>query len=209
MSEEEGLVYFVLDASRNEQRVKIGTTRHLADRLKQLRGQTLTRQEPLLLALLGGGVHQERWLHQAWARYRIGGEWFSYQTELREFIQELENPIGWLLDRPSMWQFARGFCALPEVNLNSDAWDDRYEVALQRKRAEAIAWLRSQLMLDNAEGRMFGDFEDAAARVGICRAELLHAWDTLDVSGGYRLWVQENMFEQISHTAELESQADA
>jgi len=65
-----GLVYYVLDASRFELRVKIGSTTNLSERLKSLARQTMSRQQPLVLALEDGGEQREFERHQQFGEDR-------------------------------------------------------------------------------------------------------------------------------------------
>lgn len=105
----DGLIYYLLDASRAEQRLKIGYTQNLSDRLKALANETMSRQRPLVLALEAGGITLERERHDQFAALRVVGEWFRYEDPLRSFVAELPNPIGWMLDHPDLWIYAKGW----------------------------------------------------------------------------------------------------
>jgi hypothetical protein len=105
----EGLVYYLLDATRLGQRLKIGYTANLRQRLNALAAEATSRQIPLVLALETGGVAHERHLHEQFAGYRLMGEWFRYEGALLAHIRDLPNPMGWLSDRPELWRFAGGW----------------------------------------------------------------------------------------------------
>lgn len=72
------LVYFM----RNGNRVKIGTTTHLKQRIRRL----ALRPENVVL-LLDGGQHLERELHSRFDGQRVGNtEWFTYQDAIFDYI---------------------------------------------------------------------------------------------------------------------------
>jgi hypothetical protein len=108
-SDTDGLIYYLLDATRLAQRVKIGYTQDLGQRLTALASDTMMRQRPIVLALEEGGTILERKRHEQFRSLWIMGEWFDYEAELREHIAGLPNPIGWLLDRPHLWHYTRGW----------------------------------------------------------------------------------------------------
>lgn len=112
-----GLVYYVLDATHRDQRVKIGTTVDLRSRLVTLRAQTTTRQEPLVLALELGGDGVERRRHEQFADRRLTGEWhdYHYGDDLWGHVKALPNPLGWLADTPEAWPYARGWGPVPDL----------------------------------------------------------------------------------------------
>lgn len=105
-----GLVYYVLDASRLTLRVKIGFTTRLGARLEQLRSQTVTRQQPLVLALEDGDRLTEAERHKQFKRLWMHGEWFRYEDELESHLRTLPQPYGFINDRPDLWRFAKGWC---------------------------------------------------------------------------------------------------
>lgn len=75
-------VYFV----GRENLIKIGTTADLPSRLYQLEREG----GPLdLLAAIEGGPVLEDKIHEAFARYRVHGEWFRDCQPLRHFIAEV------------------------------------------------------------------------------------------------------------------------
>jgi hypothetical protein len=79
----EPLVYVI----RNGNRVKIGTTTNLSQRIKHLS----LRQKDLLLTL-DGGPELERDLHQRFQDYRAGtSEWFDFVPEIRDFVRDAQE----------------------------------------------------------------------------------------------------------------------
>lgn len=111
-----GLVYYLLDATRLAQRVKIGRTVNLRQRLVSLRTQMVANQTPLVLAVEAGGAVTERRRHEEFASLRLGGEWFHYVGPLRDWIASLPNPWAFIQDDPSLWAYARGMGITPDVN---------------------------------------------------------------------------------------------
>lgn len=108
-SETEGLIYYLLDATRLTQRVKIGYTQSLGERINALASETMMRQRPIVLALEEGGTNLETQRHDQFRNLWLMGEWFEYGQPLASHLQTLPSPIGWLLDRPDLWNFARGW----------------------------------------------------------------------------------------------------
>lgn len=105
----DGLIYYLLDATRLNQRVKIGYTQALGDRLNGLVADTMMRQRPIVLALEAGGTALEKERHDQFGDLWTMGEWFDYGSALAEHLQGMPNPLGWLTDRPELWHFARGW----------------------------------------------------------------------------------------------------
>jgi hypothetical protein len=108
-SSTEGLVYYLLDATRLEQRVKIGYTTNLGERLTALASDTLMRQRPIVLALEAGGTELEQRRHDQFRELWVMGEWFEYGPALAEHLRSLPNPMGWLLDNSHLWCYAKGW----------------------------------------------------------------------------------------------------
>lgn len=104
-----GLIYYVLDATRLALRVKIGHTHELGARLTALASDTAMRQRPIVLALEEGGTELETQRHEQFRDLWLMGEWFDYRDPLVSHMRELPNPIGWLIDRPHLWHFARSW----------------------------------------------------------------------------------------------------
>jgi hypothetical protein len=65
--------------------IKIGTSEHLADRLRNLRAQ----HGGELLATEPGGYNAENARHRQFSGYALGGEWFTASTELEQLIASL------------------------------------------------------------------------------------------------------------------------
>ena len=104
-----GLVYYVLDANRREQFLKIGHTKNLKQRIVDLRGISTSGQCPTVLALEDGGFPLERERHEQFATLRSHGEWFRYAPPLADHVAALEHPMSYLLDRPYLWQWTGGW----------------------------------------------------------------------------------------------------
>lgn len=113
MASDDGLIYFVLDASRTSQRLKIGTTTNLKQRIDALRSQTMCAQQPLVLALEAGGLATEAKLHETFYKLRLSGEWFSYEGALKQYVAALDHPYSYVSDREELWYYARGWNGLP------------------------------------------------------------------------------------------------
>lgn len=83
------VVYFVL--APEVQRVKIGTTDSLCNRLQMLRAFS-----PCTLTILGtipGGRKTELHWHKKWISARDHNEWFDYTLELEREILETATPV--------------------------------------------------------------------------------------------------------------------
>lgn len=81
----EPVVYVI----RNGNRIKIGTTTHLRNRVSALS----LRMTDVLLTV-PGGTDKERDLHRRFADHRIGtSEWFSFVPEIRDFVRDPEAPV--------------------------------------------------------------------------------------------------------------------
>lgn len=136
-----GLVYYVLDATRREQFVKIGYTTNLRQRIIDLRGITTSGQSPIVLAVEDGGPRVEQERHREFHDLRSHGEWFRYDDPLRKLIADMEHPFAYLLDRPHLWPYTGGWGPLgqeapaqrppaqwalpPPVDEDDDPMDDR------------------------------------------------------------------------------------
>ncbi len=81
----EKLVYFILNPVADL--VKIGISEDPAVRLVALQANTPHRLS--LLGVVPGGAEKEKELHKQFANLRVRGEWFSFDTELKEFINGL------------------------------------------------------------------------------------------------------------------------
>jgi len=78
--------YFILDQQSN--RIKIGRSSHPNRRLQQLKTGSANDLE--IVATLPGGEN-ESVLHDRFRHLRIKGEWFSYSSELKNYIQSLSR----------------------------------------------------------------------------------------------------------------------
>lgn len=79
------MIYFIHAPEVNA--LKIGLTNDHLRRLCML--QTGSPCELVLLAVIEGGKAQERDLHSRFAAQRTRGEWFSYDGELRAYVESL------------------------------------------------------------------------------------------------------------------------
>jgi hypothetical protein len=118
-----GLVYYVLDATRSVQYLKIGFTTDLRKRVADLAGIAGSGQPPLVLALEEGGRLVERKRHDEFVSLRSHGEWFRYEEPLRAFVATLEHPFAYLLDRPHLWQWAGAWGPLGQQSPSQKPFD--------------------------------------------------------------------------------------
>lgn len=124
-----GLVYYALDATRLHQRVKIGFSSKLEERLTALRMQTASRQRPILLAVEAGDMALETQRHAEFRDLRVAGEWFNYGMKLSSHIADLPNPHAFLADRPELWQYAKGVPGVPRIPIEeADALEPDAEI---------------------------------------------------------------------------------
>lgn len=82
---DEGQVYFIQAEGGGP--IKIGKAVDPWQRLSQL--QTGYHEPLKILAVMPGGLHAEKELHQKFAAYRVKGEWFLASDEILEFIRRL------------------------------------------------------------------------------------------------------------------------
>lgn len=112
------LVYFALDATKDQQWVKIGVASSIRDRMQALRSQTVTGQTPIVLAVEAGGEAREAELHELFRRDRVRGEWFNYSVGLQQYIAGLDHPVVFLLNHPELIDAARGtMMRIPDLAL--------------------------------------------------------------------------------------------
>ena len=78
------MIYFIQETGLFRNRVKIGLTSNLKDRLSALRGTSPSRLKVLLT--LPGDVQAETDYHERFTKYRLHGEWFKFGLHLRLFI---------------------------------------------------------------------------------------------------------------------------
>ncbi|WP_297419602.1 GIY-YIG nuclease family protein [Clostridium sp.] len=76
-----GYVYFILC----ENLVKIGTTKDIDKRIKQL--STGNGKEMKLIYYVFGGKGTEWGMHQRFQNDRVRGEWFNYSDDIKNWIR--------------------------------------------------------------------------------------------------------------------------
>lgn len=136
-SQTDGLVYYLLDATRLAQRVKIGYTTRLGPRIVDITRDTMMQQTPIVLALEEGGKRIELGRHIQFHDLRIMGEWFEYGPALQAHLSQLPNPIGWLRDHPELWHYAAG-------------WHSFNGFVRQRKKTAPVPRIKDQGISDYA-----------------------------------------------------------
>lgn len=83
----ESFVYFLLNPGSNL--VKIGCSTHLESRIRTI--SSMSGIDLVLLGLLPGGQKKEARLHRQFADLREQGEYFRYEADLVEFIDNLKQ----------------------------------------------------------------------------------------------------------------------
>jgi hypothetical protein len=83
------VIYFIHD--RISRAVKIGVSNNPADRLGTLQTGNPNRME--LLGHIRGDERDEARLHQQFAEYKVGGEWFKDDQHVMDTIQKLLEPV--------------------------------------------------------------------------------------------------------------------
>lgn len=92
-------VYVVRE--RGTERIKIGVSRQPSDRLKNLGSEAGIELE--LVAIIPGGIRQERALHKRFAACRTRGEWFQADGALRAWMAEIEvSPLNEHIAQPQV-----------------------------------------------------------------------------------------------------------
>ncbi|WP_180958432.1 GIY-YIG nuclease family protein [Vibrio sp. vnigr-6D03] len=89
---EQQSVYFLLDESKGL--VKIGISKNINNRMDAVKREYKTGPLTLLTVVLHGGLTVERSLHKKFSDWLVDGkgrEWFKYEGELVEFIDELSQ----------------------------------------------------------------------------------------------------------------------
>jgi hypothetical protein len=84
----DGLVYFI--QSGDDGPIKIGFTRNLAARLRQL--QTGHPAKLRVLRAFRGDERLEAWLHRHFAAHRLNGEWFTPHRDLLRYLVDHAAP---------------------------------------------------------------------------------------------------------------------
>ena len=91
-------VYFIYD--RKEDLIKIGWTRDVIRRLKDLKREYRTNELEIIYVIPGEGPKLERMLHQYFKRYKVTRllsiEWYRSKPVLR-FINKLKNILPFKL----------------------------------------------------------------------------------------------------------------
>lgn len=78
------MIYFIQETGLLRNRVKIGFTDNIKDRLAGLRGASPSALN--LILTLPGDTKTELVYHERFAKYRLHREWFRYGLRLRLFI---------------------------------------------------------------------------------------------------------------------------
>lgn len=138
------LVYYLLDATYREMRVKIGYSTNLSARLKALTSQTMSRQPPTVLALEEGDIRVERKRHAECADAWLIGEWFQFSHPLvQALIYEHGDPFAYLAARPHLWNDAGGWGGfvgwLPQ-SVPPGVREGKGEVVVDEEPTEPGAW---------------------------------------------------------------------
>ena len=84
--EYESMVYFVLHKKYNA--IKIGFSSDVDDRLSSIRMACPVYNAIKLLFWFEGGSKEEAEFHRRFRLYRLDGEWFELEGELRVFVEE-------------------------------------------------------------------------------------------------------------------------
>lgn len=79
------MIYFIQETGLFRNRVKIGLTDNLKQRLRRLRNMSPSTLK--LLLVLPGDIQEEAYYHERFAEYHIHGEWFKYGLKLQLFIR--------------------------------------------------------------------------------------------------------------------------
>ena len=96
-------IYILAKAGELDGEVKIGfTSRSVRDRARE--GQTFSAEPLVVLAETPGTRDDEFRLHRLFAPYRVKGEWFRYENEIRDLVAHLLDGAdlrSWLEGRDS------------------------------------------------------------------------------------------------------------
>lgn len=77
------MIYFVFDPEKDH--VKIGFSRSMRNRMYELRCRV--GHHVRMLAVMPGGVMDERALHRLYREYHVEGEWFRYEQPIKDFVE--------------------------------------------------------------------------------------------------------------------------
>lgn len=83
------MIYFV----KHTDYVKIGYTDDICTRLSDLQISCPVKLN--LLALIDGGLDDEKSYHEKFKDIHSNGEWFKYTKELEEFVKSLDKILLW------------------------------------------------------------------------------------------------------------------
>lgn len=123
-----GWIYYALGATAQLQWVKIGFTANLRQRMNSLRREAPGRQIPTVLAVEAGTFADEIERHARWTAYRVRGEWFRYEGDLRRHIASLPDLVEVAL-RPSL-----AVCK-PQLATTDRVSDDQCQEQVERIHA--------------------------------------------------------------------------
>ncbi len=84
------MIYFVQNKARNA--VKIGFSENLEARLKVL--QTVSLDPLELIGTIEGDRDAEKELHKKFKDFKIRGEWFLMDSELKDFVRDYVAPLA-------------------------------------------------------------------------------------------------------------------
>ena len=86
LTEYESMVYFFLHRKYNA--VKIGYTSNVDERLSDIRTGCPVHSDIKLLFWFRGSREEETEFHRRFRMYRMDGEWFALEGELKDFVGE-------------------------------------------------------------------------------------------------------------------------
>ena len=84
--EYESMVYFILHRKYNA--VKIGYTSDIDKRISDFRASCPVHSDIKLLFWFDGNQKEEAEFHRRFRIYRLDGEWFALEDELKAFVEE-------------------------------------------------------------------------------------------------------------------------
>jgi len=83
----ESIIYFL--KAEDTDRIKIGYSKNVRNRLRSLKSESPVKLR--LVTYIKGDIEKESEIHSRFERYRIGGEWFKFEGELKDYILNLKN----------------------------------------------------------------------------------------------------------------------
>ena len=99
--EYESMVYFIIHTKYNA--VKIGYTTNVDQRLSDLRTSCPVYSDIELLFWFDGDSKEEAGFHRRFRMYRMDGEWFALEGELKVFVEECEDVVIKQTLRGPLW----------------------------------------------------------------------------------------------------------